>query len=217
MKIILLIVIFFTLPLILTANETQVSDSSQTQFAPYLRPDYRVSVEYNPGLALWGAGEHKATIISAGFSWFPANSDVEITIPVLIQHTNKNELYDPEEYIGSTITVDVRYRKYLMGKVGGIYNSLGLTYQYLDLTYDSDDTGPAFYDIQHFVANKIGVGAGAGYRIFSDANFNWTIGIFLGRYIYMDRSNESLLGAPIFEFESSGILRVQILKFGFAW
>lgn len=171
-------------------------------------------MEYNPGFALWIAAEKRATVISAGFSWFQPDRAAEYYIPVFFESTNHTELFN-QSYTGSALTIDLRYRKYLIGKIGGIYNSIGLSYHHLNLSYASDSDNVAFPE--HFTGNRVGFGVGVGYRAFSDNNLNWTIGLFLGRHFYLEKDHHTLAKEPIFETDGGGILRIQLMKFGFAW
>jgi len=196
--------------------QTSQPDSTEKLYAPYLRPEYHFSIEYNPGFTLWALSESKTTVISAGASWFPENKNIEIIMPIFIETTNKTQWFE-WDYTGTALTVDLRYRKYILGKTGGLYISMGTSWHHLNLTksdnyYDPYDSMP-----EHFKANRYGIGFGAGYRAFSDANINWTIGIFVGSYFIDDHKDNPLLGLAWMQSKEGGIIRVQLLKLGYAW
>jgi len=214
--------IFLILLIVFSSGYTvaQISplDSTEKQYAPYLRPEYRLNIEYNPGFTVWALGEEEAIIISTGISWFLRKKAAELVIPVFIEATTHKSNWFNSDYKGSAVTVDLRYREYLLGKIGGLFGSFGISWHYLNLNRLPDaDTYISSESPSHFRANRFGFGFGAGYRAFSDGHLNWTIGIFVGSYIYSEHKDNPLLGSPWMQTVNGGMIRVQLLKFGYVW
>jgi len=198
--------------------QTSGPDSTEKSYAPYLHPEYHFNVEYNPGFTVWALGEEESIVISTGFSWFSRKRAAEFVIPVFIEATTHKSDWFDLDYKGSAVTVDLRYREYLMGKIGGLFGAFGISWHYLNLNrLPGTDTYITGERPSHFQANRFGFGFGAGYRAFSEGHLNWTIGIFVGSYIYSEHKDNPLLGYPWMQTVKGGMVRVQLLKFGYAW
>ncbi|MCD6204787.1 MAG: hypothetical protein J7L22_03900 [Candidatus Marinimicrobia bacterium] len=185
-------------------------DSLYVHYSPYLNPEYHYGVEFNPGLLLY-AIDDEATVISAGFSLFPKNRKTELTVPIIFENT-KDDQWFGGIYSGTSLNIGLHYRRFLTGKVGGAYTSIGIKYNYAYLRSE-DDCETDFTKI----VSRLGAGFGIGYRVFSDERIYWGIGIFLGSYLLGRDISDTINVSSMFTRDEMSIITIQILKVGFAF
>ena len=147
---------------------------------------------------------------SGTVSLFARDRHAEIAFPLFWGQGNSDHRI-------AEFDVDCHYRYFLGNNQKGFYLSGFLRYAYLH-GYTED---PAYKYIGHS-ANRAGIGAGLGYRIFSQKGFYWGAGLIIGRYMdagyrfdIAASSLSSLLGS--LTSSSYGILEFEILKFGWAF
>jgi len=186
-------------------------DSLQTKYTPYLNPKYNYGFELNPGLILYALGEENV-VISTGFSMYPKNRKTEIAIPLTYEYSKDGSWFGSYKY-GQSVNLGLDYRHYLTGKIGGIYTSVGLRYNYAYLKVED------YYlqDNKTRIVNRLGIGFGAGYRIYSDDRLYWGIGVLIGGF-YLGRGiSDTRNISTIFTREESAFITIQLLKVGFAF
>jgi len=204
------VIIGLVLILALNALSAGKEDSSGISYTPYLNPKSKIGVELNPGPILY-ASDKNATVISAGISLFPKNRKSEITMPVTFESSRDDEWFNGS-YFGKSVNVELHYRFYLAGKLGGIYNSVGLKYNYAYLKPDEDSE----YAKKETVS-RLGLGFGIGYRLFSDDKLYWGIGIFFGRHLLGRDISDKLNIGSMFTRDENLFFTVQLLKTGWAF
>jgi hypothetical protein len=208
MKKIELVLVLIIISLINTLS-AEIPDSLHVRFAPYLNPKYRFGFELNPGLLLYARGQ-KATVVSAGFSYFSKNRKSEITIPIVYEYSKDGDWFHYD--FGKSINLELHYRKFLMGKVGGLYSDMGIKYNYASFKTDDD-----YADNEIYTISRLGFGFGIGYRVFSDDRLYWGVGIFLGSY-YLGRDvGNKTNTASFFTSDGPSFFTFQLLKVGYAF
>jgi len=211
MKKIELLLVLIIISLITTLS-SEIPDSLKIEFAPYLNPKFNFGLEINPGLLLYARGQ-KATVVSAGFSYFPQNRKSEITIPIVYEYSKDSDWFFEN---GKSVNLELHYRKFLMGKVGGIYSDIGIKYNYA-YSEPSDDYENIEPDEPKSM-RRLGLGFGMGYRIFSDDRFYLGIGVFLGSYFLgRDIDNSTGISSSLFTSDERSFFTIQLLKIGYAF
>jgi hypothetical protein len=197
----------------ITTLSSEIPDSLKIEFSPYLNPKYHFGVELNPGLILYARGQ-KSTVVSAGFSYFPKNRKSELTIPIVYEYSKNGKWFHYD--FGKSINLELHYRKFLPGKVGGIYSDMGIKYNY---AYSKPSNDYEYSEpIEPKSMRRLGLGCGVGYRIFSDDRFYWGIGIFIGSYFLgQDIDNNTGISSIFFTSDERSFLTFQLLKVGYAF
>lgn len=147
---------------------------------------------------------------SGTFSLFNVNRQAEIAFPVYIQSASKATNF-------SEFSLDCHYRYFLGKTQNGFYLSGFARYAYLH--------GPLKSTFDLFGApsitptsseNKLGIGVGIGYRIFSYKGLYWGSSLSFGRYIVgkSEKFNSDSFGALD---DLPYIIDVELLKFGWAF
>jgi len=202
----------FVLAIISSINllSSEIPDSLKIRYAPYLNPKYNLGLELNPGLILYARGQ-KATVVSTGFSYFLKNRKSEITIPIVYEYSKNGDWFHYN--YGKSVNLELHYRKFLMGKIGGIYSDIGIKYNYA-YSEPSDD----HENSESKLMRRLGLGCGMGYRIFSDDRFYLGIGVFLGSYLLgEDIDNSTGLSSFLFTSDERSFFTIQLLKIGYAF
>ena len=154
--------------------------------------------------------------LSGGFSLFDIDRNAEIAFPIFYSNPSSNDEdeYCNEEYIRQ-FTLDCHYRYFLGNTQKGFYISGFTRYAnlrgYLD-TYDPWDGEEGVKDTE----NKLGLGVGIGYRIFSYKGFYWGTSLNLGRYL-IGKNNKFYSGYGGYNNDSEIIFNFELLKFGWAF
>ena len=196
--------------LALKALPSENGDSLRIKYSPFLNPKSKIGVELNPGLILY-ASDKNATVISAGISLFPKNRKTELTMPITYEYS-RDEDWFYGDYFGKSINVEFHYRFYLAGKLGGIYNSIGVKYNYAYLEPDEDSEYAKTEKV-----SRLGLGFGIGYRLFSDDRLYWGIGIFFGRHLLGRDISDKINIDSMFTRDENLFFTVQLLKTGWAF
>lgn len=164
----------------------------------------KFGVEINPFYLLLLHREEQ--ILSGSFSYFDHQNNVEYAFPIHYYKFNSDHSDDYEQY-----TIDLHYRKFLDDKIGGAYLSGFARLAHLEgNVYDNSDYKSA-------EQTKIGIGAGVGYRYFSNNNFYWGAGLSLGAYIGNHRDLEYDTPAFFIGDDHTLIVDIEFLKFGWAF
>jgi hypothetical protein len=147
---------------------------------------------------------------SGTVSLFSVNRHAEIAFPIYFQNRHSSgDLMDFTAdchfryFMGNTqngfyLSGFVRYA-YLYGKVGDIFLLNLNTSQYIDGE-----------------ANKLGVGFGLGYRIFSYNHLYWGASLSFGRYM-LGKSGQFSNSIPLFHDDWEYIFDIELFKFGWAF
>lgn len=150
--------------------------------------------------------------LSGGLSLFGVNRNAEIAFPFYFETSDKDDVYDLRVY-----TLDAHYRNFLGDKQKGFYISAFARYAHLRGTLGDDfyfGNQPAFAETGS--ENKLGVGVGIGYRVFSQRNWYWGTSLNVGRYIVGE--NDLFAGDPIeLSDDDEFIFDVEFFKFGWAF
>jgi len=151
---------------------------------------------------------------SGGVSLFNINRHVELAFPIFYSHT-KNEVDD--EYIESLqqFTLDCHYRKFLGKAQKGLFISGFI--KYANIRGTKEDDWYNYEDPKHSIENKIGIGFGIGYRIFSEMGLYWGISINIGRYIIGENDIFDEDEFFLFDNDIAMIYNFELLKFGWAF
>lgn len=214
MKALILGILCFLSSSIAGAADQIKVDTTKERYAPYLRPEHRIGIQLNPIATLYGLGQDNI-IFSGGLSYFNHEKSIEIDLPFLFEKM----INDPPETShanGTVATVALRYRKYLMGKIGGFYTAAEVRYQYanveeLKYSWVYGDT------IILSEGKRIGIGFGPGYRVFSDEHLYWGIGIDVGYYFLGDDFPEKFNYTSFLSPREDIYFRLNIFMTGWAF
>ncbi|MCK9484093.1 MAG: hypothetical protein M0R34_06995 [Candidatus Marinimicrobia bacterium] len=206
-------ILYLVLILSIKTLSSEKVDTLQIKFSPYLGSKYKFGVELNPGLILY-ASDQKATVISTGISIFPKNRKTELTIPIIYEYSKDDDWFNGN-YFGKSINIEFHYRYYLIGKLGGIYNGVGLKYNYAYLEPEIDEEEYEFAKKE--IVSRLGLGFGIGYRIFSNERIYWGIGIFIGRYFLGRDISDKISLDSMFSRDENAFVTIQLLKVGYAF
>lgn len=155
--------------------------------------------------------------ISGTVSYFSKAQKAEIAVPFFYSSDQPSDNYSGSRGRFTLFTLDVHYRYFLGDKVDGFYISgfgrfarlHGQTGDDLNWYYDSSQTRP------YATENKIGVGVGIGYRIFSKNGIYWGTSLSAGRYIV--GKNDKFYHGEIADEDSRTIIDFEFLKYGYAF
>ncbi len=153
--------------------------------------------------------------LSGTFSLFYPKKKVEIAFPFFYSDPTVN--LDDEYYEDNSIrqvTLDCHYRKFLGNSLNKFYISGFVRYANLKGYEDSYWFKDKDDDPVMSTENKVGVGIGVGYRIFSYSGFYWGTSLSLGRYI-IGKNNK--FGNSIWDNDNEIIFNFEFLKFGYAF
>ena len=158
--------------------------------------------------------------LSGGFSLFDIDRNAEIAFPIFYSNPSSN---DEDEYWDNEhirqFTLDCHYRRFLGKTQKGFYISGFIRYANLrgylctgdDYWYGYDDEDERVKD----TVNKIGIGVGIGFRIFSYKGFYWGTSLNLGRYLIGE--NNKFYDSYWYDNDSEIIFNFELLKFGWAF
>jgi hypothetical protein len=151
----------------------------------------------------------KSVNLSGGFSLFSADRRGELAFPVY--YSNPEDSKDLKEW-----TIDCHYRFFLGNTQNGFYLSGFVRYASLR-GYLGDNklfqTGKVYKKSSE---NKIGIGVGLGYRIFSYRGLYWGTSLSFGRYIVGE--NNKFYGHFLsYDDDEKYIIDWEFLKFGWAF
>jgi len=155
--------------------------------------------------------------LSGTFSLFYPKKKVEIAFPFFysdpVNDWGEDE-YDDKNSIRQ-ITLDCHYRKFLGNSLNKFYISGFVRYANLKGYEGSWFKGKEGEPVIS-TENKIGIGIGVGYRIFSYSGFYWGTSISLGRYIIGE--NGKFYG-DFFWYDNDNeiIFNFEFLKFGWSF
>ena len=152
----------------------------------------------------------KSVSLSGGFSLFSVNRDAEISFPIFF--SNPGDPKDLKEF-----TIDCHFRYFLGNTQDGFYISTFARYAHLEGYKGTNDL---IFDNNRFkekrVENKLGIGVGIGYRIFSYKGFYWGTSTSFGRFFVGD--NNQFYGSFLaLDDDEKFIFDFELLKFGYAF
>ncbi|MCK4359930.1 MAG: hypothetical protein KAW92_14555 [Candidatus Cloacimonetes bacterium] len=159
--------------------------------------------------------------LSGGFSLFGVDRNAEIAFPIFYSNPENKwgfDYYDEINYLRQ-FTLDCHYRRFLGHFQKGFYisgfiryaNIRGYEYYYWDY-WDDDDS----INSKMSSENKLGIGIGIGYRIFSYKGFYWGTSLNLGRYFIGE--NDKYIGQFLwYDNDNEVIFNFELLKFGWAF
>ena len=148
--------------------------------------------------------------LSGTFSLFYPKKKVEIAFPFF--YSNTDRYYEDSSV--RQITLDCHYRKFLGNSLNKFYISGFVRYANLKGYEDSYWFKDKDDDLVMSTENKVGVGFGVGYRIFSYSGFYWGTSISVGRYIIGENGKFSNI---IWNNDNEIIINFEFLKFGYAF
>lgn len=150
----------------------------------------------------------KAVSLSGSFSFFDIDRSAEIAFPFYYQ--DPKDSYDLTEF-----TLDCHYRYFLGNTQNGFYLSAFVRYAHLRGLLGEYTPENQFQPTQG-TENKLALGFGFGYRIFSYKGLYWGISLSLGRYFIGE--NDKFSGSFLsLDDDEERILDMEILKFGYAF
>ena len=176
----------------------------QGVFAGELAKEKTIGLELNP-VTILTAG----AMASGGFSYFDHDRGVEIAVPFFYYGDDNGEEYMKDgSYQNDKFTqvnVDIHYRKYHDGTIGGFYYGGLARYTYLD--------GKLKDEFMNARVSKVGLAAEIGYKtfgIFGYEQLYWGVSLALGAYLddKYDQFKEPMLG------DSIALVDVEFFKFG---
>lgn len=151
----------------------------------------------------------KSTTFSGTFSLFDVNRNAEIAFPIYYQ--------SPEESNDLTeFTLDCHFRYFLGNTQNGFYLSAFARYAILHGTLGDNYLFGSKTNGTKGSENKLGIGFGLGYRIFSYKGLYWGTSVSFGRYLAGE--NDKFSGGFLsIDDDSEFIFDMEILKFGWAF
>ena len=178
----------------------------------------KYGIEFNfLRLLFWGSdSDFLNHSLSGTFSLFYPKKKVEIAFPFFYSNPTVN--WDDEYTEDSSlqqITLDCHYRKFLGNSLNKFYIAGFIRYANLK-GYEGygwfkgkDD------DSVMSTENKIGIGIGVGYRIFSYSGFYWGASISLGKYFI--GKNNKFRDQTLLDNDGEIIYNMEFFKFGYAF
>jgi hypothetical protein len=152
---------------------------------------------------------NKAVSLSGSFSFFDISRSAEIAFPFYYQ--DPKDSYDLTEF-----TLDCHYRYFLGNTQNGFYLSAFVRYAHLRGMLGVNNLFENQQDNPRGTENKLGLGFGLGYRIFSYKGFYWGISLSIGRYFIGE--NDKFQGSFLsLDDDEKQILDMELLKFGYAF
>lgn len=159
----------------------------------------RFGVEFNLPRAMLYSELHS---LSGGVSWFPSRLHAEIAFPLFYGRSDT----DPGPPHLTTWLVDAHYRYFLGETRRGFYLAAFTRYAHLSGTLDGQ-TANATED-------KLGLGFGIGYRVFSKRGPYWGTSLSVGHYVI---GHNDIFADDDFGDDMAVIVDVELLKFGWAF
>ena len=154
---------------------------------------------------------------SGGVSLFNINRHVELAFPIFYYHI-KNEVDNEYEESLRQFTLDCHYRRFLGKTQKGFYISGFIRYANIRGTKENGWYN-GYEELNLSTENKIGIGFGFGYRIFSEMGLYWGVSLNIG--IYLIGENYIFDEDPlpfVYPFDDSIIIfNCELLKFGWAF
>ncbi len=172
-------------------------------------------IEINPIRFLMIDSEEKT--FSGTYSRFYVDKKIEVAFPFMWTSAKHDPSYSylsqPAVGEGSarSITLDAHFRKFLGRTMNGFYLSgfvRGVTLKGVL----EDGSGNKHSE------NKLGMGFGVGYRIFSASNYYWGTSLSVGRYMIGDSDIYEDTYGPSYDLDDSeAIIDVEFFKFGYSF
>ncbi|MDP8314309.1 MAG: DUF3575 domain-containing protein [Candidatus Celaenobacter antarcticus] len=167
---------------------------------------------------------------SGGVSLFNINRQVELAFPIFYSHVKYKDEDEYEESLRQ-FTLDCHYRRFLGKTQKGFYISGFIRYANIRGTKLGDWDNywyNGYEEPKRSTENKIGIGFGIGYRIFSHMGIYWGVSLNIGIYLigenYIFTEDDFfLLGkfkpdtVSLFDNDSIIIFNFELLKFGWAF
>ncbi len=177
---------------------------SETKNQPLL--DKKFGIEVNLFRLLWIGN---ANSFSGTYSVFDTKKNTEIAFP--IYYINPKESKELNSFL-----LDCHYRYFLRNTLNGFYLSVFSRYAHLS-GYSGNDN---FYLYEQpnkkITKNKLGIGIGVGYRIFSYKGIYWGTSMSYGRYLVGD--SDVFYGNFLdYDDDNEQIIDFEFLKFGWAF
>ena len=130
-------------------------------------------------------------------------------------HTKYKESDEYEESLRQ-FTLDCHYRRFLGKTQKGFFISGFIRYANLRGTKGSGWYND-YEEPKRSTENKIGIGCGSGFRIFSEMGLYWGVSLNIG--VYLIGENDILNEYEFFLFDNDSIIifNFELLKFGWAF
>ncbi len=175
---------------------------SSLLFSGTLEKDKHYGVSLNP-VSVLSAG----LMVSGDVSYFMHDSAAEITLPFYYYDADDAKQNEDNTFSTSSkqLNIDIHYRRYFSGKIGGFfYGALG-RYTYLD--------GKLKGEFMSAKVSKVGLAAEVGYRTFGIMGYKqlyWGASLALGAYLddRYDQFEEPMMGDGI------PLVDLEFFKFG---
>ncbi len=169
-----------------------------------------VGFEINP-LSILALGD-TTFYFSTGISIFNPNNNTEIAFPILWTKEDRSINYYQNKrnivrhYQESFLYVDTRYRKYLRSLEDGIYFDAFMRFCSIKGKLRNEDV------IQR--TDKLGIGAGVGYRFLpkKSPNFYYGFSFAIGRYL---TENNDIYDDMFFINDHAYFIDIEFFKFGY--
>ena len=149
--------------------------------------------------------------LSGTYSIFDHKNQAEIAFPWFAAKygSGDNALYNQ--------SIDIHYRKFIEDRLGGPYLSAFARLSNFDgKAYVSSNDLSGDRETENKNALRFGLGVGIGTRIFpNNKNMYWGASLSIGRYF--DTSEDFTEDTPDLFGDTSFILDVELLKFGYAF
>jgi hypothetical protein len=152
----------------------------------------------------------KSSTLSGSFSLFNVNRNAEISFPFYYQDGKNSDV--------SEFSLDCHYRYFLGNTQNGFYLSGFARYAFLNGPLKNDYTLYYQSNNKNGSVNKLGIGVGLGYRIFSYKGLYWGASVSFGRFL-TDNNNKFSGSSSILSIgdDTEYIFDIEFLKFGWAF
>ena len=151
----------------------------------------------------------KELTLSGGFSIFDLKHKAEISFPMYFQKPSSSR--DLTEF-----TIDCHYRYFLRNTLNGFYLSAFSRYAFLSGTLGNNDFWGEQSSTTKSTENKLGLGFGLGYRIFSYKGLYWGASLSVGRYL-IGKSDKFQGDFLALDDDNEFIFDIEFFKFGWAF
>jgi hypothetical protein len=175
---------------------------SSLLFSGVLSKDKHYGVSLNP-VSILSAG----LMVSGDASYFMHDSATEITVPFFYYDADDAKQKEDNSFSKTSkqMNIDVHYRKYFSGEIGGFFYGAFGRYTYLD--------GKLKDEFMSAKVSKVGLAAEVGYRTFGIMGYKqlyWGASLALGAYLddRHDQFEEPMMGDGI------PLVDIEFFKFG---
>lgn len=153
---------------------------------------------------------------SGGVSLFNISRGAELAFPIYFSNFKDKGDWEYDEEYKRQFTLDCHYRIFFGLTQKGFYFSGFI--RYANLCGTKGEYSYYEYVLKRSTENKIGIGFGFGYRVFSQKGLYWGVSLSIGRYFIGENDIFEEEGDLLLPFDDHEMIVIfELLKFGWAF